>query len=134
MAWCSTATGTYTFLSYASLIFEKSGSKIDKYLSSIILAIAPLIGSLFSAKLADTLGRKILILISLLGSGTGLSALALYLYLVKNGHDFSRFEWIPVTSLFLVMFIASAGINPLRMVVIVEHLPIKVCKYINKKF
>lgn len=100
---------------------------MDENVSSIILAIAPLFGVLFSAKLADTLGRKILILISLLGSGFGLSILASYLYLVQNGYDFPRFQWIPVTSLSFVVFISSAGISPLRSVVTVEHLPIEVC-------
>lgn len=120
-------------MNYAALIFQKSGSSIDKHVSSVILAIALLLGSLCSAKLADTLGRKILILTSVLGSGLSLSTLALFLYLVQNGHDFSQFKWIPVVNLSFVTFISSAGILPLRGVVILEHLPNKVCININTK-
>lgn len=127
IAWCSQATGSYTCVNYAALIFKKSGTQIDKYVSSIILAVALLMGSFFSAKLADSLGRKILILISLLGSGFSLLTLSLFLYLVANGYDFPQFQWIPVVNLSFVTFIASAGIIALRNVVIVEHLPNKVC-------
>lgn len=60
--------GYITFLNYPVLIFEKSGaSSMDPYLSSIMLAIAQIIGGLISGKLADSIGRRLLMIISFLG-------------------------------------------------------------------
>ncbi|XP_031637651.1 facilitated trehalose transporter Tret1-like [Contarinia nasturtii] len=127
LAWLSQFPGSITFLNYAVLIFEKSGpSKIDPYTSSIISAIAQIIGCFFSAKLADSLGRKLLMIISFLGSATGLFVYALYLYLIQNGYSLSSFSWLPVTSVSFIMFISSAGIYTLYSVCFIEYLPSKI--------
>lgn len=119
-------TGYFTFMCYAVLIFEESDTYINPYYSSIVLAIAQIIGSLCSTQLSDTLGRKILMIISLFGPAMGLFVLTIYLYLMETGVDLSSFKWVPVTSLSFVIFIASAGIVPLASVYTVEILPAKV--------
>lgn len=119
-------TGYFTFMAYAVLIFKEADTYIDPYYSSIMLAIAQIIGSLFSTQLSDTLGRKILMMISLFGPAIGLVVLTIYLYLMEMGIDLSSFKWVPVTSLSFVIFIASAGIVPLASVYTVEILPAKV--------
>lgn len=68
------------------------------------------------------LGRKLLNLISLVGSSVGLFALSLYHYLNLSGYDLSLFEWVPVVSLSMVIFISAVGIVPLSMVCTVEYL------------
>lgn len=104
---------------------------------SIMLAVALILGSLFTTYLADTLGRKFLNLISLMGSAVGLFATALYHYLNINGYDLTGFAWVPVVSLSLVVFISSVGIMPLAFLCSVEYLPPKVrgdptlCKSLN---
>lgn len=128
LAWLSLFPGSIAFLNYAVLIFEKSGtSKINPYTSSIISAIAQIIGCFFSAKLADSLGRKLLMIISFLGSASGLLVYALYLYLIQNGYNLSSYSWLPVTSISFIMFISSAGIYSLYSVCFIENLPSKVC-------
>lgn len=111
---------------YATLIFEKSGTTFDPYLSSIICATTPIFGSLLSTYLADILGRKLLNFISLLGSAFGLFGLSLFQYLKLNGYDMSALEWAPVVALSFVVFISSAGIIPLSIICSVENLPPKV--------
>lgn len=119
--------GGVTFLNYAVVIFEKAGaSKIDPYTSSCMLAIAQIFGCLVSTKLADSLGRKLLMISSFLGSATGLFIFSVYLYLNQNGYDLSAFSWLPVATLSFIMFIASAGVGSLYAVCFVEYLPTKV--------
>lgn len=123
---CITAvTGCYTFISYAVYIFQKSGSHIDPYISSIIVAVSQLIGALCTTQLADTLGRKLTMLISILGCSVGLSVMSAYLYLVEIGHDLTAYAWLPVTSLSFVIFNGSAGVISLSNVCSVENLPPK---------
>lgn len=125
--WLIQFPGGITFLNYAMLIFEKSGaSKIDPNVSSIMLALAQLIGCCVSTKLADSLGRKMLLNISFIGSATGLFVFALYLHLIRIGYDLSAYTWMPVASLSFIMFIASAGVYALFSVCFVEYLPSKV--------
>lgn len=119
-------SANFTIISYAVLIFDKAGASIDSHISSVILAVALILGSLLSTYMADSLGRKIMNLISLLGSAIGLFAMGFYYHLYLSGYDLSDFFWVPVVSLSFVIFISSAGIVPLSIICSVEYLPTKV--------
>lgn len=108
------------------MIFEKVGKSVDPYISSIILAVALIFGSLATTYLADILGRRLLNIVSLFGSACGLLSMSLYHYLYVKDYDLSAFTWVPVISLSFVIFISSAGIVSLAFVCSVENLPTKV--------
>lgn len=115
------------FLNYAVLIFEQIGaSEMDANMSSIMLAVAQIFGGLASAQLADTLGRKVLMVVSFLGSAVALFLLTIYLYLTQNHYWLLQNSWLPVVCLSFIMFIASAGALSLYGVCFVESLPSKV--------
>lgn len=118
--------GTYVYVSYGVLIFEKTGSSWDPYMSSIVIAVMQLVGNLCTTQLADTLGRKFLSVVSLIGAAMGNFSFALYMYLQTNGYDLSEYPWIPVVSISFVMFVASAGILSLFRLYMIENLPTKV--------
>lgn len=105
----SVLTANFTIISYAVMIFDRSGASLDPYVSSIMLAISLICGSLLTTSLADTLGRKLLNLTSLVGSAIGLFSISFYYYLHINGYDLSAFDWVPVASLSFVIFVSSAG-------------------------
>lgn len=124
LAHCS---GFLIFITYGAYIFEEAATThIDPYVSSIVLAILQLVGILCTTKFSDSLGRKALQIISLLGSAFGQLSFALYSYLRHIGYELTAFEWVPVVSLSFVIFIASAGVVPLIFVSSVESLPAKV--------
>lgn len=128
-------TAIFAITSYAVTTFAKVGTTtIDPYISSIILAVALIIGSLTTTYLADKFGRKMLNLISLMGSACGLLATALYYYLNLRGFgsELSTHAWIPIVSLSSVIFFSSAGIATLANVCSVEYLPSKVCYKLQK--
>lgn len=107
----SHSTAQFTLANYAAIIFKRVDSSVlDPNLSSIMLAVALILGSLMTTTLCDILGRKILILISLSGSAFGLFAMAIYDYLKLSGYDLSSFTFVPVVALSFDIFIASAGI------------------------
>lgn len=122
----SASSGSFTITSYAVIIFERLGTSLDPYVSSISIALALIFGSLSTTYLADKLGRKILVIISLIGSAIGLFATSLYHYFNTNGYDLSAFALVPVLSLSFVIFISSLGIIPLSFICSVEYLPPKV--------
>lgn len=119
-------TGNFAITNYAVMIFEKTGTSVDPYISSIMLAVALILGAICTTYLADQLGRKFLNIASVLGSAVGLFAVSIYHYLNMNGYDLAAFEWVPVVSLSFVIFISSAGIMALSLVCSIEYLPPKV--------
>lgn len=127
MSWLCQMTGGSTLTNYASFIFGKSGTSLGVNVSSIILAVAQIVGGLVSTQFGDTFGRKTTLNISLLGSAGGLSTFATYMYLRHNGYDLTHFLWIPVTCLSFIIFIAYAGIQALINTCAIECFPPKVC-------
>lgn len=123
----SHSTGHYMLTTYAVMIFKVADSPLlTPYIASILLAIALILGSGTSATLADILGRRKLIQVSLFGSAIGLFTMAIYDYLKLSGCNLSSFSFIPVLSISFVVFVSSAGIVPLSILVSVENLPPKV--------
>lgn len=123
---CVVFTATFAITSYAVTTFQKAGTSIDPHKSSIVLAVALILGSLTSTYLADILGRRTLNLISLLGAAAGFSGTAIYHYFNVFGYDLAAYAWIPVVCLCFEIFINTAGIMSLAGVCCVENLPTKV--------
>lgn len=121
------STANYTIQSYAVLIFQATESSIDPHICSIVVAATLIPASILSTYFADTMGRKMLILISLMGSALGLFSMASYHTLGLNGYDLTSFGWIPVVSISFVIFSSSVGIMPNSFICSVEVLPPKVC-------
>lgn len=115
------------FASYAVVIFSEAGAKyVDPHVSAIWMAALQLIGNFWTAKLSDTVGRRALVILSLLGSACGLFTFSLYCFLGSIGFNMSDFEFVPVASLLFSVFISSAGVVPLMFLGMVEHTPFKV--------
>lgn len=100
---------------------------MDSYTSSVMLAIAQILGCLLSTQLADSLGRKLLMIVSFMGSAVPLFVLSVFLYLTRIGYDLHAYSWLPVVCLSTVMFISAAGVYSVYSVCFVEILPSKVC-------
>lgn len=133
MSWFLQTTGCYLFTSFASIIFEKSGSSLSIQVSSIILAVVQITGGLVSTQMGDAFGRKTTLFISLSGSALGLFIFAGYMYLRHNCYDVSNYLWLPVTCISVVIFISSAGIMALSNTCAIENFPPKVNSFITNK-
>lgn len=121
------STGFLVITTYAVHIFNNVGViDIDPYVSSITIAIVQLGATLCTTTFSDTLGRRVLLIISFLGSAFGLLSFASYSYFKQFGYELKLFEWVPVASLSFVIFTSSAGVVPLFSLVTVENLTSKV--------
>lgn len=130
---CKPFTANQIISTYAVKILNQTGTTIDSFQSLIMISSALIAGSFLSTYLADILGRKILNIISLVGSAIGLFTVAIYHYFYLHGYNMSAFVWIPVVSLSFVIFISSAGIISLAGICSIEYLPTKVCEILNGK-
>lgn len=131
MAWFLQLTGCFIIIIYAMLIFKNSYTVLNPHIASIVLATMQIFGGLASTMMSDTFGRKVLLIISLLGSALGLFSFSVYSYLIHVGFDLSNYLALPVVCLSLVIFISNAGIAPLSNVCTVENLPPKVCLHFS---
>lgn len=123
MSWFLLMTGCFTFINYALIVFHESNTTLDPHVAAIILAIVQIFGGLISTSIGDTLGRKTILIISLVGSAVGLFSMSLYMYLSVNGWNLQDYRILPVVFLGFVIFISNAGIVPLSNVCAVENLP-----------
>lgn len=120
-------TGFLVFATYAVVIFEEAGAKyINPYNSAIVMAMLQLIGNFCTASLSDSIGRKTLMVFSLLGAACGMFIFSFHCYLRWIGYDMLDFEFVPIASLFFAAFISSAGVVPLMFVGMVEYMPFQV--------
>ncbi|KAJ6648624.1 Facilitated trehalose transporter Tret1 [Pseudolycoriella hygida] len=118
--------GSPVLMNYAALIFKDSGSKLDPSVSSIIMIAIQLIATAISTSLIDNVGRRILLIVSSTGTTIGLSAMGAYTYLSFHNYDLDGFDWVPVTSISVSVFMAYIGLVPLVFVVLMEVLPVKI--------
>lgn len=125
-------SGSFILIVYGVMIFQKASTRIDPYISSIILASLQVVGTLASTSLVEVLGRKSLMIISMAGCTIGFSAMAAYMYLSSVGYGLGAVDWIPVVSLGFVVFISSVGIIPLTFLCIIESLPMEVRPHYNQ--
>lgn len=119
-------SGALAIMTYTASIFERSGSDLSPHVSSIIVALVQLLGTLVSFSLVDNLGRKILLLISTIGTTLGLFSMGLFSYLQFAGVNLDHLQSLPILSLSFTIFLSSIGILPLPYVILAEVLPQKV--------
>ncbi|XP_055300883.1 facilitated trehalose transporter Tret1-like isoform X2 [Sitodiplosis mosellana] len=118
--------GVFTMLNYTAKIFLESGSTISPKLSAIIVGLIQLIGTYFATFFVDRLGRKILLVLSSIGTAICLACLGAYSYAHSIGIDVKPYSWVSIASFSGMMFLAAVGLIPLMFVVIAEVMPEKV--------
>lgn len=119
-------TACFVIITYGSHIIHMTGIEVDAQLAAILLAVMQILGNVTTVQLTDRVGRRFLLIASLLGSAIGLTVFAAYFYLVAMGYDLYDYRLVPLISLSFVVFIGSAGIIALAGVVAVENLTRKV--------
>lgn len=126
-------SGNLLLFTYAANIFEESGSKIDPYISAIILSTIQVFGNYLAYVLIDRLGRRTLLIISATGTAVGMFGMGLFNYFINQGWNLVAFDWIPVVSLSFAVLTTSVGISTLLFVVLAEVLPLKVLQFLFKQ-
>jgi MFS family permease len=115
-------SGLFAFLNYTADIFQEAGSVFTPNMSAIIVGILLFVGSLVSLTLVDKYSRRFLYTVTTVGNLIGLMAMGVHSY-CKTIEDVSNFKLIPVVSLSLIIFCASAGRLPLTYIMMAEIMP-----------
>lgn len=120
--------GIAAIMSNAQEIFRTSGGNVlDPSVCAIIIGAIQLIASVVTSFLVDRVGRRILLLVSTVGCGVSLFALATYQYLaLKVGADTSSWDWLPLACLVMFLIMYCLGVGPLPIVYCGEIFPTNV--------
>lgn len=94
-------------------------------MSTIVIGVVQIIGTLTTILICDRFGRKILLLISSMGACLCLAAFGTFIYFAER-YDFSSVDWLPLAILSVNIFLCHIGLVGILFVVIVEALPAKV--------
>ncbi|KAH9406999.1 Solute carrier 2 (Facilitated glucose transporter) member 8, partial [Tyrophagus putrescentiae] len=97
--------------------------------AAIITGFIQVAATLVACFLCDRCGRKMLTIISGLGTGLSLIPLTIFDYLssVKNSDQFNQsYGWIPILSVTLFIIFFSLGLGPVPWLILGEMLPFRV--------
>uniref|UniRef100_A0A1I8MXU6 Major facilitator superfamily (MFS) profile domain-containing protein n=1 Tax=Musca domestica TaxID=7370 RepID=A0A1I8MXU6_MUSDO len=116
-------SGINVVLFNAQSIFESAGTDLDPAIATIIIGAVQVISSGLTPILADSLGRKIILLISAAGMCMGLTALGAFFYMQLVVGDISQVLWLPVPALVIYNIVYCIGFGPLPWAVAGEMFP-----------
>nr|CAI5823896.1 unnamed protein product [Callosobruchus analis] len=113
--------GQTAVLGYLTPIFNSAGISPD--IVSLIACIVQLPTTIIGAMLVDKLGRRALLLLSLLTYGTTIALLGLYFYLKHLKFELGSFSWLPVACVILMFIGFCIGMGVVPMTLASEVLP-----------
>ncbi|XP_058797921.1 facilitated trehalose transporter Tret1-like isoform X2 [Phymastichus coffea] len=111
--------GIDVVLFYTEDIFRNAGTK-NTAMSAIIIGVVQMLSSVLTPLVVDRSGRKILLIISSVGSGITVGILGTFFYLQTIEYDLSSVWWVPLATLVVYMIAYSIGWGPIPWTVMGE--------------
>lgn len=115
-------SGSQIVLQYAQTIFATLNTNLDSGHASIIFGVVQLVAAIVTCFLVDTMGRRPLLLISIVGSGICTMVIGVY-FMFERRMDVAGLGWIPLTAIMLFMITYTIGIQAMVMVITSEIFP-----------
>uniref|UniRef100_A0AAG5D9C8 Major facilitator superfamily (MFS) profile domain-containing protein n=1 Tax=Anopheles atroparvus TaxID=41427 RepID=A0AAG5D9C8_ANOAO len=120
--------GCFYMMNYAESVFAESSSvlSLSASRSVIVVGLIQLGGCYACTLLVDRMGRKILLVVSSLGTALGQGVFSAYCYGQSAGYDLTMLSWLPLVCFSVVIFIGSLGVGTVPFVVLAEIMPQKI--------
>lgn len=112
-------SGLNAIIFYTESIFGQNGS-ISSAASTIIVGALQVISTSISVLTVDRLGRKVLLLASIVSMTIGTTSMGIFYYLEHIGYDTSSYAWIPLISVCLFILMCSLGFSPIPFMMVGE--------------
>lgn len=119
-------TGCNAVIFYATFIFKEAGSAMEPNVSTIIVGVMSVIVTYISTLIVDKLGRKILLLISIIVMGICTLLIGAFFFLKEHEYDVSSIGLIPLVSMCLFIILFSVGFGPIPWMLIGEIFPAQI--------
>lgn len=107
-------------------MLQETGSKIGPNVSTVIIGVMGVIATYVSTLIIDTLGRKILLLYSVVIMGISTFFIGGFFYLMEYKYDVSSITFIPLVSLCTFIILFSMGFGPVPWMMMGEIFPAQI--------
>ncbi|PSN54600.1 hypothetical protein C0J52_07379 [Blattella germanica] len=107
-------------LSYTVSIFKDAGSDMSPSISSIIVAILQISGTLLATIFLDRAGRKLILSVSNFFMTVCLCTLGAYFYCKTEAFDLTQIAWLPLVCLSIYIIALALGVSPIPFLMISE--------------
>ncbi|XP_039309366.1 facilitated trehalose transporter Tret1 isoform X2 [Solenopsis invicta] len=110
-------SGNQAVLQYAQIIFDQANGNVESKYLTMILGAVQLICTVVCMMITDRSGRKLLLMVSAIGSACSTAMVAAYFHLQYNHADISNITWLPATGviLYVIMYGLGLAVLPLTM-------------------
>lgn len=115
--------GGLTVVAYAQTIFHKMGTDMDPGQISILFGCVLLLTGIGAAMLVDYLGRRMMMVTSVLGTIVTSFIVGLYFYMFRDMPDVVDYSWLPITSLIMFISFYCFGLGTILYCMIGEVFP-----------
>lgn len=119
-------SGGSVILTYGTNIVDRSATRVPTEIATLIFGLTQFFGTFVASVLIDRIGRRSLLIISMVGCALGHAALSIYLQMNAYGFHTELIHWLPVACMSLVLLSNSIGIAPLTFVCLVESFPARI--------
>lgn len=109
---------------YHSNVLQATGSKIDSSVSTVIIGVMAVISTYIATLIIDSLGRKILLLFSIVIMGISAFFIGGFFYLKTP--DISYIGFIPLVSLCSFIILFNMGFGPVPWMMMGEIFPAQI--------
>lgn len=115
--------GSLSVIVYAETIFRKIESSIDASVLSIIFGAVQLIAATVAASIVDLIGRRPLLLISVIGTGVCNAIVGLYFSLNAHQKYGDSIAWIPIAAMMIFIICYFLGLATVIFSLLSELFP-----------
>lgn len=99
---------------------------MEPNVSTIIVGVMSVIATYVSTLVVDRLGRKILLLSSIIVMGICTLLIGAFFFMKENQYDVSSIGFIPLVSMCLFLILFSIGFGPIPWMLIGEIFPAQI--------
>lgn len=107
-----------------TLYFKEAGSNLSVIHASLVITIVQCVANILTTFLIEKICRKILYIVSTVGTCLGMLILAMH-RLHKD--QLLDTEWLPLYVFSFTIFIASVGLLSITNIILINILPPNVC-------
>ncbi|XP_037043137.1 facilitated trehalose transporter Tret1-like [Bradysia coprophila] len=115
--------GSQAVIAYSETIFKRVGSTLGASESTIILGVVQLVSSAVSSSIVDIVGRRPLLLVSVIGAGICNTIVGLYFFLERFEIDVTGIAWLPMTALMIFIVTYTIGMATVTFAILGEIFP-----------
>lgn len=113
-------SGVNSIIFYSSSIFTLAGSTIPPNEASIIVGAVQVIAVFLSTLVVDRLGRRILLLSSIITLFVTTLVMGIYFYCIENTNVFDNAKWFAIIPLCIFLIMFNFGFGPLPWTMMAE--------------